>query len=181
MFAINKYLRVDYVKFTVDRSSSEDYFHGLSIKDYVLKNQNPILYFGYKVDDRVYLYEHELSDIDLSADMKTVSDQILERYKSDLPINAKNPIPDGLVLNNAVMENDTLVLDFNDAFKTAFDGDQNKRKFMIDSLIYSFTSISGVKSVRLTSGGNPVEGFIEGKDITGAMTAPSFINPEIIP
>ena len=79
------------------------------------------------------------------------------------------------------MENDTLVLDFNDSFKTAFDGDQNKRKFMVDSLIYSFTSINGVKSVRFTSEGSPVEGFIEGKDITGAMTAPSFINPEIIP
>lgn len=181
MFAINKYLRVDYVKFTVDRSSSEDYFHGLSIKDYVLKNQNPILYFGYKVDDRVYLYEHELSDIDLNTNIKTVSDQILERYKSELPMNAKNPIPDNLVLNNAVMENDTLVLDFNDSFKTAFDGDQNKRKFMVDSLIYSFTSINGVKSVRFTSEGIPVEGFIEGKDITDAMTAPSFINPEIIP
>lgn len=180
MFSINKYLQVDKIKFTVDKRASEDYFHGMSVKEPVVRSNNPILYFGYKVDDRVYLYEHEVLDIDVNANIKTISEQMIEYYKSKLPTNAKSPIPNDLALKNATMENGTLVLDFNDVFKTAFDGDQAKRKFMIDSLVYSFTSINGVKSVRFTADGNPVENFIEGKDITGALTAPSFINPEVV-
>lgn len=180
MFSINKYLQVDKIKFTVDRYASEDYFHGMSVKDPVVRSNNPKLYFGYKVDDRVYLYEHEVLDIDVNANIKTISEQMLEYYKSKLPANAKSPIPNDLTLKDAKMENGTLVLDFNDVFKTAFDGDQTKRKFMIDSLVYSFTSINGVKSVRFTSEGNPVDNFIEGKDITGALTAPSYINPEVV-
>ncbi len=180
MFSINKYLQVDKIKFTVDKHASEDYFHGMSVKEPVVSSNNPILYFGYKVDDRVYLYEHEALDIDVNANIKTISEQMIEYYKSKLPSNAKSPIPNDLALKNATMENSTLVLDFNNVFKTAFDGDQAKRKFMIDSLVYSFTSINGVKSVRFTTDGNPVENFIEGKDITGALTAPSFINPEVV-
>lgn len=180
MFSINKYLQVDKIKFTVDKRASEDYFHGMSVKEPVVRSNNPILYFGYKVDDRVYLYEHEVLDIDVNANIKTISEQMIEYYKSKFPTNAKSPIPNDLALKNATMENGTLVLDFNDVFKTAFDGDQAKRKFMIDSLVYSFTSINGVKSVRFTADGNPVENFIEGKDITGALTAPSFINPEVV-
>lgn len=180
MFSINKYLQVDKIKFTVDKRASEDYFHGMSVKEPVVRSNNPILYCGYKVDDRVYLYEHEVLDIDVNANIKTISEQMIEYYKSKLPTNAKNPIPNDLTLKNATMENGTLVLDFNEVFKTAFDGDQAKRKFMIDSLVYSFTSINGVKSVRFTADGNPVENFIEGKDITGALTAPSFINPEVV-
>ncbi|HBB28212.1 MAG TPA: hypothetical protein DC000_03000 [Clostridiales bacterium] len=180
MFSINKYLQVDKIKFTVDKRASEDYFHGMSVKEPVVRSNNPILYFGYKVDDRVYLYEHEVLDIDVNANIKTISEQMIEYYKSKLPTNAKSPIPNDLALKNATMENGTLVLDFNEVFKTAFDGDQAKRKFMIDSLVYSFTSINGVKSVRFTADGNPVENFIDGKDITGALTAPSFINPEVV-
>lgn len=180
MFAINKYLQVDKIKFTVDRYASEDYFHGMSVKDPVVKSNNPILYFGYKVDDRVYLYEHEVLDIDVNANIKTISEQMIEYYKSKLPTNAKSPIPNDLVLKDATMENNTLVLDFNDVFKTAFEDDQIKKKFMIDSLVYSFSSINGVNSVRFTVDKNPVENFIEGKDITGALTAPSFINPEVV-
>ena len=180
MFSINKYLQVDKIKFTVDKYASEDYFHGMSVKDPVVRSNNPMLYFGYKVDDRVYLYEHEVLDIDINANIKTISEQMIEYYKSKLPANAKSPIPNDLAFKNATMENGTLILDFNDVFKTAFDGDQTKRKFMIDSLVYSFTSINGVKSVRFTSDGNPVENFIDGKDITGALTAPKFINPEVV-
>ncbi len=180
MFSINKYLQVDKIKFTVDKRASEDYFHGMSVKGPVVRSNNPILYCGYKVDDRVYLYEHEVLDIDVNANIKTISEQMIEYYKSKLPTNAKSPIPNDLSLKNATMENGILVLDFNEVFKTAFDGDQAKRKFMIDSLVYSFTSINGVKSVRFTADGNPVENFIDGKDITGALTAPSFINPEVV-
>ena len=180
MFAINKYLQVDAIKFTVDRKSSENYFHGMSITDSIVKSINPKIYYGYKVDDRVYLYEHEISDIDTNADIKTISEQMLEYYKSKLPNNSKSPIPSDLVLKNATLENSTLVLDFNDVFKTAFDDDEYKKKFMIDALVYSFTSINGVNSVRFTVDGSPVENFIEGKDITKALTAPSYINPEVV-
>lgn len=178
MFYLSRYYKLDYIKFTVDRKTPESYFHELSIRDNIIPTKNPILYYGYKVDQRLYLIEHELTDFDLNADIKTKSQKMLELYKSELPINAKRPIPSDLILNDAKLDKDTLLLDFNDALIKAFDADQNKRKFMIDALVYSFTSIDGVKSVKFTVNGNSIENFIEGKDIKKAIVRPLYINPE---
>ncbi len=178
MFYLSRYFKLDYIKFTVDRKVPESYFHELSIKDSITRNNNPILYYGFKVDQRLYLIEHELMNFDLSADIKTKSQNMLELYKSELPANAKTPIPSDLALNDAKMEKESLVLDFNDALLKAFDGDQNKRKFMVDALVYSFTSINGVKSVRFTVNGNPIDNFIEGKDMKKDIARPLYINPE---
>lgn len=180
MFYLNRYLKLDYVSFTVDRKVPESYFHELSIADAVTMTKNPILYFGYKVEDRLYLFEHELTNIDANADIDTKAKAMFESYKSEIPFNAKSPLPNDLVLNSASLNSDNLVLDFNEAFSNSFDGDQNRRKFLIDSLVFSFTSIDGVKSVQFTVNGNVVENFIEGKDITKAIATPLFINPENI-
>ncbi len=178
MFYLSRYYKLDYIKFTVDRKTPESYFHELSIKDNILITKNPTLYYGYKVDQRLYLIEHELTNFDLNADIKTKSQKMLELYKSELPVNAKHPIPSDLTLNDAKLDNDSLTLDFNDALIKAFDADQNKRKFMIDALVYSFTSIDGVKSVKFTVNGSPIENFIEGKDMKKAIVRPLYINPE---
>lgn len=178
MFYLSRYYKLDYIKFTVDRKTPESYFHELSIKDNILITKNPTLYYGYKVDQRLYLVEHELANFDLNADIKTKSQKMLELYKSEIPVNAKQPIPNDLTLNDAKLDNDSLILDFNDALIKAFDADQNKRKFMIDALVYSFTSIDGVKSVKFTVNGNTIENFIEGKDMKKAIVRPLYINPE---
>ena len=178
MFAINKYLAVDNVIFTVDKHTVEDYFHGISIKEPVTRSLNPIAYLGYKVDERMYLVEHEILDIDNNADIKTKALQLFEYYKAKLPSYARSPIPKDLAINNVIQDGDNLTLDFNDAFLTAFDNDQHKRKLMIDSLIYTFTSFEEINTINITVNGNPIENFIEGKDITGILKAPRFINPE---
>lgn len=178
MFYLSRYYKLDFIKFTVDRKTPETYFHELSIKDNIVKAKNPTLYYGYKVEQRLYLIEHELTNFDLNADIKTKSQKILELYKGELPVNAKRPIPSDLALNDAKLDNDSLILDFNETLIKAFDGDQNKRKFMIDALVYSFTSIDGVKSVKFTVDGNPIENFIDGKDMKKAIARPLYINPE---
>jgi hypothetical protein len=178
MFYLSRYYKLDYVKFTVDRKTVDTYFHGLSISDSITKTKNPVLYYGVKVEQRLYLIEHELFDFDMNADIKAKSQKILELYKSEQPLSYKNPLPNDLILNNASLEKDTLSLDFNEIFITAFAGDQNKNKFMIDALVYSFTSVDGVKSVKFTVNGNPIENFIEGKDMKKAIVRPLYINPE---
>lgn len=180
MFYLSRYYKLDYVKFTVDRKNVNSYFHELSINDVITQSKNPILYYGYKVEQRLYLIEHELSNFDMNADIKTKSQKLIELYKTEQPDYSKNPIPSDLILNDAKLEKDTLSLDFNDTLITAFDGDQNKRKFMIDALVYSFTSIDGVKNVKFTVNGNPIENFIEGKDMKKAIVRPLYINPEDI-
>lgn len=178
MFYLSRYYKLDYIKFTVDRKTVDTYFHELSINDKIIKSKNPILYYGFKVEQRLYLIEHELLNFDMNADIKTKSQNLLELYKSEQPDNSKNPIPSGLILNDAKLDKDSLSLDFNDTLITAFDGDQNKKKFMIDALVYSFTSIDGVKSVKFTVNGNPIENFIEGKNMKKEIFRPLFINPE---
>lgn len=178
MFYLSKYYKLDYLKFTVDKKTVDSYFHEISIKDKITKTNNPILYYGYKVEQRLYLIEHELMDFDIKADIKAKSLKMLELYKTEQPLNAKNPIPNDLVINDVKLDKDSLNLDFNDTLLTAFDGDQNNRKFLIDALVYSFTSLQEVKSVKFTVNGNPLENFIEGKDMTKEITRPLYINPE---
>lgn len=178
MFYLSRYYKLDYVKFTVDRKTVDTYFHGLSINDSIIKSKNPVLYYGFKVEQRLYLIEQELFNFDMNADIKTKSQKILELYKSEQPLNSKNPLPNDLILNNASLDKDILNLDFNEILITAYDGDQNRNKFMIDALVYSFTSIDGVKSVKFTVNGNPIENFIEGKDMKKPIVRPLFINPE---
>ena len=181
MFYLSRYYKLDSIKFIVDRRTIETYFYDLYIKDNIVKSKNPILYFGYKVEQRLYLIEHEITNFDLNADIKTKSQKILDLYKTELPANAKRPIPSNLVLNDAKLDKDNiLTLDFNDAFIAAFDGEINNRKFMVDALVYTYTSIDGVKGVKFTVNGSPIENFIEGKDMKKAIARPLFINPEDI-
>lgn len=180
IFAMNKYLAVDALRFTIDNYPGTEYFSGIDISQHIFKNTNPIIYLGYKTEDRVYLIENEITDIDMNTDIQTITKEIMEYYSSKLPINTKSPLPDDVKLESVLLENKNLILNFNDKFLTAFDDNEDKRKMMIDSLVYTFTSIPNVNTITIRVNDNVVEGFIDGKDITGAMTAPAFINPESV-
>ncbi len=54
---------------------------------------------------------------------------------------------------------------------------------MIESFIYTFTSIPGVDSIKITVNGENLKNFVDfadGRNLTGALYPPAFINPEVV-
>ncbi|QSX04886.1 GerMN domain-containing protein [Sedimentibacter sp. zth1] len=179
-YQMDKYLSLDYIRYTVDKARIDEYFGGIKIGSDIERKVIPKIYLGYKLDDRMYLTDIDLTDIDLNTDIQTISNKILEYYTTNVPNNYYSPFVQGLEIKNTTLNGDNLILNFNDTLLTTFEDDQNKKKFLVDSLIYTFTSLNNVKSISIQADGKPVENFIDEKDITGILTAPWFINPENI-
>lgn len=54
---------------------------------------------------------------------------------------------------------------------------------MIESILYTFTTIPGVDSIKITVNGNELKNFVDfpdGRNLTGILYPPEFINPEIV-
>ena len=54
---------------------------------------------------------------------------------------------------------------------------------MIESLIYTFTSIPEIDSIKITANGEELKNFVnfdDGRDITKELYPPEFINPEVV-
>jgi spore germination protein GerM len=55
---------------------------------------------------------------------------------------------------------------------------------MIESLVYTFTTIPGVDNIKLTVNGENLKNFTsfqDGRDLTGPLYPAEFINPESVP
>ncbi len=175
-FAMSQYLFVDSIRIYVGDNYAETYFGGVSIGEDIYRSSHPIIYAGYKAGDRMYLYE-ENTTIDATQDIKTVIGLIFDYYNKQLPVYAKSPIPEDLIVQDVSLTNGVLSIDFNDVFLSAHDN-QMKKEFMLDSLIYTLTSIPNTNSIYITINGENVEDFLDNVDLSMPLTAPLYINPE---
>ena len=64
-----------------------------------------------------------------------------------------NPIPKSVVLNNVSLKGRTLILDFNEELLNVYKDKNELRHMMVESFMYTFTTIPGVDSIKITSGG----------------------------
>jgi hypothetical protein len=51
---------------------------------------------------------------------------------------------------------------------------------MVESFMYTFTTISGVDSIKITAGGEEINNYIDVLDTTQTLYPPEFINPETV-
>ena len=185
IFAVERYWPIHSVAFTVDRSKVETYFHGIDTVNPVLNNENNyLLFMAHKVDGRYYLFDYQLYPeqigISESDTIEIKALKIFDAY-SDTDINyGISPVPKTVALNNASFQGRTLILDFNEDLLNVYKDKNDLRYMMIESFIYTFTSIPGVDSIKITVGGEAATGFIEGMDISNVLYPPEFINPETV-
>lgn len=83
-------------------------------------------------------------------------------------------IPPNVNINNFIIEGTTITVDFNENLLTAYK-DEEYQKLMINSILYSLTSIENINRVKITIDGNPLTSFA-GYDFTEAVLAPPYIN-----
>lgn len=185
IFAVNRYWPIHSVSFTVDRKEISTYFHGI---DYLINIPNEensyLIYLAYKINDRYYLFDSKV-DIKKSGiidtDMLEIKAQkLFDVYSNTDLAYARNPIPENVKLQKVTTEKSTLILDFNDEFLNSYKGKNDLRSMMIESLIYTFTTIPTIDNIKITVNDKPLTHFIKDKDLSGILTPPEFINPETV-
>ncbi len=190
IFDVDRYWPIYSVTFTVDRIKTDTYFNGLSSESLNLlpnTETNYLLYMAYKIDGRYYLYDYEtdMSKTGILAEdsIELKAQKLFDAYKDlDVPYGI-SPIPESITLQEAKAENTTLVLDFDSEFLNTYKDKPDLRQMMLESMVYTFTTMPGIDSVKITVNGEPLKNFVEfddGRDITAAMYPPDFINPEIV-
>lgn len=187
IFAVDRYWPIHSVTFTVDRKNVDTYFHGMSseaINFFPNVERNYILYMAHKADDRYYLFEHQLYPEQIgiaendTIEMKTR--KIFDAYSNTDITSGISPIPKIVALNNVSLQGKTLILDFNEELLNVYKDKNELRHMMVESFMYTFTTIPGVDSIKIAAGGEEINNFIDVLDTTQTLYPPEFINPEVV-
>lgn len=190
IFDVDRYWPIHSVTFTVDRKKVDTYFHELSseaVNKLPNKERNYLLYMAYKINDRYYLFDYEvdtqIAGITAADPLEHKAQKMFDAYK-DTEINyGISPMPDVVVLNSAKAQGTMLILDFNKEFLEVYKDKDDLRQMLVESLVYSFTTIPGVDSIKITVNGESLKNFTtfaDRRDLTGALYPPEFINPESV-
>lgn len=190
IFDVDRYWPIYSVTFTVDRKKVDSYFHGLSseaINALPNRERTYLLYMAYKLNDRYYLFDYEVdtnkAGITAADALELKAQKMFDAYR-DAEINyGTSPLPDSVSLNSAKAQGTMLILDFNKEFLETYKDRDDMRQMLIESLVYTFTTIPGVDSIKITVNGENLKNFTafaDGRDLTGALYPPEFINPESV-
>lgn len=184
IFAVDRYWPIHSVSFTVDRKKVETYFHDITMNTVPNVKNNYILFMAYKAEGRYYLFEHQLypEQIGIAANdtIETKAQKLFEAYHdTDIPYGI-SPVPKTIILSNVTMQGKTLILDFNEDLLNIYKDKNDLRHMMLESFIYTFTTIPGVDSIKITVAGKELTNFVEGLDTTKILYPPEFINPETV-
>ena len=123
--------------------------------------QNPIIYF-------------ENDTIEIKAE------KMFGAYQNTDISYGSSPVPKTVALKTVSLQGRTIVLDFNKELLSVYKDKKDLRHMMVESLMYSFTTIPGVDSIRITAEGEEISDFIEGLDTKKVLYPPEFINPETV-
>lgn len=184
IFAVDRYWPVYSVTFTVDRNRVETYFHGITINPVSNVKNNYLIFMAHKADSRYYLFDYQLNPeqigINESDTIESKAKKVFDSYSNtDIPYGI-SPVPKTLIMNNVSLQGSTLILDFNEDILNVYKDRNDLKYMMIESFMYTFTTIPGVDSIKITVGGQEVTGFVEGLDTTKVLYPPVFINPETV-
>ncbi|SDL09937.1 GerMN domain-containing protein [Natronincola ferrireducens] len=166
------------IQFYFDNKILEAKFHGRVVSEPLYPSKNPMFYIGYLTDtSRILL-------VPMSMDLQQSSiEAIFEglKYSSGtLPYEYRllPTVPEDVALLGYSIEDKGLKLKFNDAFLKIYENSCNKISLMVDSIVYTFTSLEDIDYVELQV---EVENSsaITGDSIFNKPLSPSpYINPE---
>lgn len=168
---------VDNVQFYFNYRKVEVGFHDSYIKEPIAPLQGPKLYFGSITNNnRILLTPHEAGITNPSTEalfnMLKISGHVdMFNY------NRQATLPNEVELISHSIDNSTLTLVLNEAFATIYQDKPSHRDLMLESLLYTFTSLEGIDAVQFKVEGN---GDYKGYGIPlGVPIQPSkYINPE---
>jgi len=165
----------DRIRFIFDDNIEEIWFNGINVVTRIYFPDNINAYIPVLVGERFYLSE---KNILLEEDVTTEEEinSIFEYIKNNSTyFEALNNIS----INNISIENDILSIDFSSDFSELFLGEKDIQNMLIDSLLYSFTSIDEVNSVKFIEDGSELDQFGD-YDLSQIIQPYNYFNLESI-
>lgn len=166
------------VQFLLDGKRVDDLVPGVAVRNPWSPDTNPAAYLPYNTFDRYLLFPYRPD----TSETETIRDQchiLFDTLKEGLPDDpmAETVVPDDVELLNVYFLNGTLKLDFNDAFLEAYSDERHKQHMMMDSVLYTFSSIETVRNIQILIDGSDGYSFAD-YSLSKPLTQPLYLNPE---
>lgn len=172
---------IDKVKFLVGGKEVETFFHGTYVKDPFEKNSSPKIYLSLKTKaERFLLVPIEISNKNM--DINDLVPMLFNSLKTAVLNNnthtsLSSVIPNSVDLLNYDYNSGILTLNLSNEFLSVYSGRIDMQDMMLESILYTFTSIPDVTMISIKVDGNNVDQF-NGVNISEPMVAPKYINIE---
>jgi len=186
IFNVSRYWPIQSLTFTVDRKAVDVYFHGIdNVNKIAYKKDNYLIYLACKINDRYYLFDEQVNGtqaVQINEDdtVEVKAQKLFDAYFNNGMMYGRNPIADNIKLQSVKSEGDILVLDFNKEFLNEYDDNENLKLMMVESLVYSFTTIPNIDGIKITVNNEQLKDFVKDRDLSGTIYPPKFMNPESV-
>lgn len=171
------YPGVENVRFLVDYNRASTFFNDKDItKSFTINSENKA-FLAYASPNRYFLIECDVDNIaeDMTIEKKISS--IFQSLQNSSYEYLSSTIPSEIKLLNSRLENNVLILNFDDSFLSAYEDDNNLNRMMLDSILFSFTSLKEIDKVKILINGEVINNFAS-LDLSYEMPRPLFLNPE---
>ncbi|WP_066495858.1 GerMN domain-containing protein [Abyssisolibacter fermentans] len=165
------------IKFLVDYNKADTFFNGKKINNSIQYNIYNKAYLAYDSGKRYFLVDCDVLSINNSDDINTKAQKIFKTMQNYEYHGMLNVIPKNVKLVDSSFNDSILTLNFSKEFLTAHDGNENLKTMMIDSILFSFTSIKDVKYISVKVNNNSIDSF-NGYNFEKPIARPLYINPE---
>lgn len=175
--SLASYPGVDNVRFLVDYNRAKTFFNDKDItKPFTINNENKA-FLAYDSSNRYFLVECDIEGVTEDMTIENKADLIFNSLQNSKCDYLSPTIPSDIKLLSSRLENDVLIINFSSNFLNAYNNDNNLNRMMLDSILFSFTSIKEVNKVKILVDGEMITSFADFNLSTEVMR-PLFLNPE---
>lgn len=176
--SLGSYPGVDNIRFLVDYRKSKTFFNNQDVTISYSINNVDKAFLAFDSPNRYFLVECDVDGITEEMTIKDKVDLIFDSLQNSKYDYLSSTIPSEVELLSSRLENDTLVVNFNSNFLNAYNDNNNLNRMMLDSILFSFTSLKEVNKIKIQVDGESINSFA-GVDLSSEIVRPLFLNPEI--
>jgi len=170
---------INRVKFLVGGRESDQLFHHYRTDTIFEGDKGPKIYLGLDLEQkRLLLVPHSFTTSDETQRIPEMFSALKTAAVQDQKLQSLiAPIPEEVALLDFAQRRNTLTLNLSKEFLNAYPDRPDLQRWMIDSIIYSFTSIEGIEQVQILIDNQKVSD-LNGIPLSKPLKKPQFINPE---
>ena len=164
------------IRFTFDNLVEDSWFNGINVKSSIAYPDDITVYIPVLVGERFYLSEKSIL-----LDENVPLEEQVERIYTFIKDNRKSYLQslDDIKINSISLDGNNLKIDFNKNISNLYSNNESLQNMLVDSLIYSLTSIEGIESVMFSYKGEAM-GNLGSYNLKEAIIPNQYFNLENI-